>query len=314
MVASDMHARSDSRHLVFVLHGARANQPQLRHLVDWVRERGHQVTPRVTWEPGDATKFAVEASRDGADAVVAFGGDGTVNEVVNGLVGTQTPLGIVPMGTANDFARQAGIPMEDADHAMDIVLRGTPTAIDVGELNGRAFINVSTGGVGAEATAETAPGRKQKLGALAYAITGVKKLTGLRARRAWFHAPGFEHRGDYLLFAVGNGRSTGGGTLITPRADVQDGLLDVCIIDALPRAEFARLVLLVKRGEHLGHPAVRYLQVPELIIEGSRALAVNVDGEPVNARRLHYRALPSSLRVFLPQLPGAQAESPISAT
>lgn len=308
MVASDMHARTDSRHFVFVLHGARANQPQLRHLVEWVRGRGHTVTARVTWEPGDATTFARDAVRDRVDAVIAVGGDGTVNEVVNGLVGSDTPLGIVPLGTANDFARQAGIPMEDADHAMDIVLHGEPTAIDVGELNGRAFINVSTGGVGAEATAETDPGRKQKLGALAYAITGVKKLGGLRARRAFFHAPGFEHRGDYLLFAVGNGRSTGGGTLITPRADVRDGLLDVCIIDALPRAEFARLVLLVKRGEHLGHPAVRYLQVPELLIEASRPLAVNVDGEPVNARRLHYRALPAALRVFLPLVPGEAPE------
>ena len=310
MVASDMHDSTDSRHFVFVLHGARANQPQLRHLVDWVRGRGHRVTARVTWEPGDATTFAQEASRAGADAVVAVGGDGTVNEVVNGLVGTETPLGIVPLGTANDFARQAGIPMEDADHAMDIVLHGEPTAIDVGELNERAFINVSTGGVGAEATAETAPERKQKLGALAYAITGVKKLSALRPRRAWFHAPGFEYRGDYLLFAVGNGRSTGGGTLITPRADVRDGLLDVMIIDAMPRADFARLVLLVKKGEHLGHAGVQYFQVPELMIEASRALAVNVDGEPVNARRLHYRARPGALRVFLPQLPG----EPPSAT
>ena len=304
-----MHAHSDRpRHFVFVLHGARANQPQVRHLVEWVRGRGHTVTARVTWEPGDATRFAEEAVRDGVDAVVAVGGDGTVNEVVNGLVGTDTPLGIVPLGTANDFARQAGIPMDDADHAMDIVLHGEPTSIDVGELNERAFVNVSTGGVGAEATAETAPARKQKLGALAYAITGVKKLTGLRARRAWFHAPGFEYRGDFLLFAVGNGRSTGGGSLVTPRADVRDGLLDVCIIDALPRAEFARLVLLVKKGEHLGHPAVRYLQVPELFIEASRPLAVNVDGEPVNARRLHYRARAGALRVFLPLVPGEAPE------
>src|SRR5690349_24968683 len=119
-------------HYVFVLHGARANLPEVRHLVGWVRDKGIQATPRVTWEAGDATRFAQEATRAGATAVIAVGGDGTVNEVVNGLVGTQTPLGVIPVGTANDFARQMGIP-DDPDHAMDVILRRPAQAMDVGE-------------------------------------------------------------------------------------------------------------------------------------------------------------------------------------
>ena len=286
-------------HFVFVLHGARANLPEVRHLVGWVRDKGIRVTPRVTWEAGDATRFAQEASREGATVVVAVGGDGTVNEVVNGLVNTGTPLGVIPVGTANDFARQMGIP-DDLDHAMDVILRQPARAMDVGEVNGRAFLNVSTGGVGAETTAETSSAAKERLGPLAYALTGVKKLGGLRPRRGWFSGPGFEFRGDWLLFAVGNGRATGGGTAITPHASVRDGLLDVCVVEAVPRAEFARLALLVRKGEHLGHPAVRYAQLPELTIESSRSMAVNVDGEPVNARRLLYRAVKGGLLVHLP--------------
>lgn len=293
-------SRSSTRY-VFVLHGARANQPEVRHVVGWVRERGYEVTVRVTWEGGDATVFAREAVRDGAAAVVALGGDGTVNEVVNGLVGTGVPLGVIPLGTANDFARQMNIPV-DLGSAMDIILRQPAQPMDVGEVNGRAFLNVSTGGVGAETTAETSSKSKERLGPFAYAITGMKKLGALRPRRAYFKAPGFEYRGEFLLFAVGNGRVTGGGTAITPHASVKDGLLDVCIVEALPRAEFARLTLLVRKGEHIGHPAVRYAQVPELIIESARAMAVNVDGEPVNTRRLAYRAIADGLMVHVPSV------------
>jgi lipid kinase YegS len=292
--------RRHQSHYYFIMHGARADLPEVRHLVQWVRDKGVKVTPRVTWEAGDATTFAREAVRAGAvDAVVAVGGDGTINEVVNGLVGTGVPLGVIPIGTANDFARQMGIPA-DADHAMDVILRQPARAIDVGEMNGRAFLNVSTGGIGAETTQETSSQSKERLGALAYALTGMKKLGAMRPRRAWFAGPGFEYRGEWLVFAVGNGRVTGGGTIVTPNASLEDGLLDVCIIEAIPRAEFARLTLLLRKGEHLGHPAVRYAQLPELTVESSRAMAVNLDGEAVNSRRLRYRAIKGGLLVHLP--------------
>lgn len=294
-------------HYHFVIHGARASLPEVRHLVGWVRDKGLRVTPRVTWEAGDATTFARDAVQAGVDAVVAVGGDGTVNEVVNGLVDTGVPLGVIPIGTANDFARQMNIPL-DADHAMDVILRQPPRAIDVGEMNGRAFLNVSTGGIGAETTQETSSASKERLGSLAYAITGMKKLGALRARRGYFSGPGFEYRGDWLIFAVGNGRSTGAGTMVTPNASVQDGLLDVCIVEAMPRSDFARLTLLLRKGEHLGHAGVRYVQLPELSVESTRAMAVNVDGEAVNSRRLRYRAIKGGLLVHLP--PDATASDP----
>lgn len=292
-----MH-RPKSRY-VFVLHGARADRPEVRHLVSWVRDKGAEVIPRVTWEPGDATRFAEEAASEGVTAVVAVGGDGTVNEVVNGLAGSRVPLGVIPMGTANDFARSVGIPT-DLDHAMDVILRQPAREMDVGQVNGRVFLNVSTGGVGAETTAETSPAAKERLGPLAYALTGIRKMSALRPRRGYFHGPGFEYRGEWLIFAVGNGRITGGGTAITPHASVRDGLLDLCVVEAVPRAEFARLTLLVRKGEHLGHPAVRYAQLPEVTVESARTMAVNVDGEPVNARRLHYRAIAGGLMVHVP--------------
>ncbi len=292
------------KEFAFIIHGSRADLPAIRHLVNWVREKGHIVRPRVTWEPGDAASLATEAADRGVDAVVALGGDGTVNEVVNGLDGKDVPLGIIPIGTANDFARQVGIPM-DTDHAMDAILRRKPRRIDTGELNGRRFLNVSTGGVGAEATAETPADAKEQLGPLAYAITGMRKLRDLAPRRARFTGPGFEYEGEFMIFAVGNARITGGGTAITPNASVTDGLLDLCIIEGVEgRGEFMSLALAVRRGEHLDDDRVRYVQLPELTIESDEPIAVNLDGEPQEMRTLRYRARPLDLLIHLPHLPG----------
>jgi lipid kinase YegS len=275
----------------------------VRHLVEWVREKGHNVRVRVTWEKDDAEALAREAAAAGVDTVVAAGGDGTVNEVINGLAGSDVAFGIIPLGTANDFARQTGIPL-DLDHAMDVILQRGPVRIDTAMLNGRRFLNVSSGGVGAEATAETPSDAKEALGMFAYAITGVRKLVELKPHRATFRSPGLELDTDFLLFAVGNGRSTGGGTLLTPRASVTDGLLDVCIVEAMPRAEFAKLAMRIRHGDHVGNDGVHYVQVPSIDISAAEPISVNVDGEPSDARRLQYRARPSDLMIHIPHLPG----------
>ena len=291
------------RHIALILHGARAEFPGLRHVVEWVRAKGHIVRPRVTWEPGDGAVLAREAMEAGADTIVACGGDGTINEVVNGMEGTKVALGIIPAGTANDFARQVGIP-DDPSAAMDIILRRKAVVIDTAAMNGRRFLNVSSGGVGAEATAETPADAKASLGPVAYFISGLRKLAALEPKRALFEAPGFRLEDEFLLFAVGNARATGGGTLVTPRASVRDGLLDVCIVGALPRKEFAALVLRVKRGEHLENEGVRYMQVPWFRITSREPVMVNLDGEPSELRQAHYEVRPADLLVHLPRFPG----------
>ena len=284
------------------MHGQRADNDALRHLASWVREKGHAVDPRVTWEKGDGIRFAREGATRGVDAVIAVGGDGTINEVLNGLDGSDVPLGIIPLGTANDFARQVGIP-DDPDHAMDVVLRHAPRTIDTAELNGRRFLNVSSGGVAAETTAETPTEAKEELGPLAYAITGVRKLAGLQPRRAHITGPGVDLRCEFLIFAVGNARSTGGGTLITPRALVTDGLIDLCIVEAMPRGDFAKLLMRIKKGEHLDETRVRYFQLPSVTIAAEGPVTVNVDGESSEATTLSYRARPQDLRVHVQHLP-----------
>jgi diacylglycerol kinase (ATP) len=292
-----------SKHIVMIIHGSRADHADVRHLVEWVRQKGHLVEPLLTYEAGDATAFAADAARRGVDVVAAVGGDGTVNEVANGLDGYDVPLGIIPVGTANDFARQVGIPA-DADHAMDVILQRKPRRLDTASLNGRRFLNVSTAGVGAEATAETPAEAKESLGALAYLISGMRKLADLRPQTARFAGDGFEYNGQFLMFAVGLTRASGGGTMVTPMASATDGLLDLCIVEDMSRAEFARTVLRVKRGEHVGQDGVQYVQVRSVTIESSDPVAVNVDGESSNAKRLVYRARARDLWVHVASLPG----------
>lgn len=296
------------KHLAFVVHGARAGRDDFRHLVGWVRARGHLVEVLPTWEEGDASWLAASAADRGADAVVAVGGDGTLNEVVNGLDGRDTPLGVIPAGTANDFARQLGIPM-DLDHAMDVVLQQPPIRMDTASLNGRRFVNVSSGGIGAETTAETPAAAKASLGALAYAITGLRKLAGLPAYHATFHADELHVAADFLVFAVGNARTTGAGTLITPHASVTDGYLDATIVEALPRREFAQMLFKLKRGEHVATPGVHYARVRTLRVEATRPISVNVDGENLQLMRMEYRVRPGDLWVHARHLPGEEVQA-----
>jgi diacylglycerol kinase (ATP) len=292
-----------SKHIALIIHGSRAERGDLRHLISWVRDKGHYVEPLSTFESGDAAALAADAARRGVDVVAAAGGDGTVNEVVNGLDGYDVPLGIIPLGTANDFARQVGIP-PDADHAMDVILQRKPRRLDTASLNGRRFLNVSVGGVGAEATAETPPEAKESLGPVAYAISGMRKLADFRAGRATFTGDNFSYDGEFLMFAVGLTRSTGGGTMVTPMASTTDGLLDLCIVEGMSRKDFAKIAFSVRRGEHVGREGVHYAQVCAVTIDAREPIAVNVDGEMSNARTLTYRARPRDLWVHVARLPG----------
>ncbi|HEX8246000.1 MAG TPA: YegS/Rv2252/BmrU family lipid kinase [Longimicrobium sp.] len=279
--------------------------------VEKLRAGGHEVEAHVTFEPGDAARFATEAARRGAELVVAAGGDGTVNEVVNGLLAgspgdaaAAPRLAILPLGTANDLASGLGIPTDDAEAALAVAVAGVPFCVDVPTVNGRCFLNVSTGGFGAEATDESSEGLKSVLGPVAYVVTGVRKFVRLEPSRARFTAGGQAlHDGEFLVFAVGNARRTGGGMHLTARAEMDDRLLDVCIIEEMGRLEFARIAAQIRAGGHVDHPRVTYRQVPSLSVEADEELSVNADGEPMSARRFDYTFAPGRLTLMVPERP-----------
>jgi diacylglycerol kinase (ATP) len=143
---------------------------------------------------------------------------------------------------------------------------------------------------------------------MAYAITGLRKFADFRPNHARFSGESFCYEGEYLMFAVGLTRSTGGGTMVTPRASADDGYFDLCIVEGMSRSDFARIVFKVKRGEHVGHPGVHYAQLKAVTIDGAESIAVNVDGETSNATRLVYRARSRDLYVHVAYMPGDDAE------
>lgn len=282
-----------------------------------MRRQGHEVHPRLTFEAGDARWMAREGCEEGSELVIAAGGDGTLNEVVNGINdhlaasasrgGEPVRLGVVPLGTANDFAAALGIPTE-VDAALAAALTGAPRLIDVGQVEDRCFLNVSTGGFGAEASEDASPEVKRVIGPLAYVITGVRKFVGLEVSAARFTSGGetiFD--GRFLLFAVGNFRRTGGGNWLTPRAELTDGMLDLCIVEEMSRVEFLTLLPDLRNGTHVDHPRVLYRQLTEVRVESEVELSVNADGEPLSGRTFHYRLLPRRLRVVLPEVPAVPA-------
>jgi diacylglycerol kinase (ATP) len=284
-----------------------AELEELRTHVAELRGGGHEVWPRLTFEEGDARRLGRSAAEAGAELIVAVGGDGTLNEVVNGILATDWAgrLAVLPNGTANDFAAGLGIPDEPGP-ALEIALNGVARAVDVGTVNGRHFVNVSTGGFGATATEEAPAEAKRLLGPMAYVVTGVRLFAELAPAQARFEvagiggAEGSSYEGAMMLFAVGNGRQTGGGNLLTPRAELDDGLLDVVVVPGMTRMEFLALLPDLRSGAHLDDPDVRYFQTPRLVVVSEAELSVNADGEPVRGHRFEYTVADRQLTFMMP--------------
>jgi YegS/Rv2252/BmrU family lipid kinase len=176
-----------------ILNGKGAANPQVRAAIFQIRDDGQPLEVNCTWEGDDASRFAREAMNDGVEVLVAGGGDGTINEVVNGILSTDSSpkmaLGVLPLGTANDFARGCGIPLEPFE-ALKLATEGEPVSIDIPSANGVYFANVASGGFGAEVTVGTNPQLKKAMGGGAYALTpGRRRIPGHTKRlpRRWAH-------------------------------------------------------------------------------------------------------------------------------
>jgi diacylglycerol kinase (ATP) len=275
----------------------------------------------VTRGEGDAEQAGRRAVLEGCDSVFVAGGDGTLNEVLNGVAAVegglaQVTLGVIPLGTGNDFATAIGVAGEPAA-ALDRLLDGVVRPIDVGRVNGRHFLNVSAGGFIAEVSDAVPSKLKTVLGKLAYLVGGAKVLLDYEPIRAQARssdpdAPPLPATCELHAFAVCNSRLIGGGRLIAPYAIVDDGWLDVCLIQAMPTLEFLALLRKVADGDHLEDPRVTYLRTRALELTFERKVAINTDGQVLEADRCRYEVLPRAVRVRMPgdnpEMEGGAAE------
>ena len=295
-----------------ILNGKSAGQPRVREAVKAVRADGHRVEVRVTWEAGDVERMTAEALADAAsghlDTIVAGGGDGTINGVFGAVASSPSPklctLGILPLGTASDFAHAAGLPVADLTACLRIAADGPARDMDIGVLDGRPFINLLSGGFGSRVTVETDPELKRRLGGLAYVLTGLARLKDLTASRGRFRAENFEWEGPFLAIAIGNGRQAGGGIALCPDALVNDGKLDLMILPDLAVAQRDDVLGQLLRDGAMGIGALQHTARSAWIeYESDEELHINLDGEPMRSRKFRVECRPGALSVRLGNSP-----------
>ncbi|MBM3115299.1 lipid kinase YegS [Jeongeupia naejangsanensis] len=284
--------------MMLILNGKAASNADVRDAVVAVREAGHRVDVRLTWEGGDAARYVDEACRLGLVTVVAGGGDGTVNEVAVALLQLPAPqrpsLAVLPLGTANDFARGCAIPIEPGA-ALALALQ-LPTPIDAVRVNDRGFINMATGGFGTQITVETPPEQKALLGGFAYLLTGLTRFGSLSADASRLSGPDFDWEGEFLVLGLGNGAQSGGGHRLCPDAKLDDGLLDLRLVtgtELLP-------ALLQQWIDGENSERVLTARLPWLTVSTPHEINLNLDGEPMSGTEFRIEVEPGALRCHLP--------------
>jgi diacylglycerol kinase (ATP) len=263
-----------------------------------------QVTLHITQQSGDAKQFARHAMAEGCELVVAAGGDGTINEVVNGLAAdfSRARLGVIPLGTGNDFARSINVP-PDIDAAVELLVAGATQALDVVRVSSdhvRYFINVSAGGFSGLVDEKLTEEMKRTWGPLAYLRSALEALPDLSEYHTLLV---FDDDQPLEIQAfnvvVANARFVAGGIPIAPAAVLDDGLADVLIVPAASMPQLAMLVPEILAGKHLDSELITFRRARKLAIESHPGMWFNADGELVGNEPACFEVLPRALRVVV---------------
>ncbi|MBN2204663.1 MAG: diacylglycerol kinase family lipid kinase [Thermoleophilia bacterium] len=295
---------SAARRRLMAIHnptsGGGERRRDLPLILEGLEGQGFAVDVRATTGPGSATELAASAAGEGFDVVCVLGGDGTVNEALNGLAGGDVPLAIVPTGTVNVLAMELGIPLDPPD-AVRVLGQGTESWIDLG-LAGRRYFGLMAGiGMDAAVVASLNPTLKKALKEAAFAVHGV--ATYLTHEEPLFRLTSDEREVEGYFAVFGNAANYGGAFGITPLADMRDGLLDVCVLtdkSFLSTAWYWTAALL---NAHIDHPKVQYFRTRAARIEAAdpaQEVLVQTDGEVSGALPIDCRVAPRALRVLVP--------------
>lgn len=274
---------------------------ELRETAEWLTARGLPAELRLTRQPGHATDLAREATEAGMDLVVAAGGDGTVNDVIQALAGRATALGVLPVGTVNVWAREMGIGLTLTE-ARETLLRGSLRRVDLGRAGSRYFLMMAGIGFDAEVARRVEAGALKRIGLKMLDYIGAVVALSMTAKPAELHIHLGEgrRRQRALMTIIGNTRLYGGAMTFTKRAIADDGALDVVVIGSGGLGH--RLGVLGRAFLRLpsAGPRVRYLRAGAIRVESRRAELVQVDGEVIGRLPMTFTVAPLALRVVLP--------------
>ncbi len=290
---------------LFLIVNLIAGHGRCKELFPKVKEeldrRGIDYELHYTNEPQEATDVAKWGVEAGFHRIVAMGGDGTVNEVANGLLGQDAVLAVIPAGTGNDFVRMLGIPADPFD-ALNVLGNHQETTVDLGQVaDDRCFVNGVGIGIDAQVARDVLQMERLR-GAAAYISAAVKEVFRFKAFPVTIESEAWQLDATCLSIGLSNGKFAGGGFKLAPEADVYDGMIDISVIEDYSKLE--RLVRLprVRAGKHLGWRNVHYCQLTEATIASPKKLIAHVDGEPFRlpSDSFSVRVLPKALRVLIP--------------
>lgn len=275
-----------------------ARGERARRLHQRVTDLTHGAVLRATKRCGDAECLAREAVEEGYRTVVAAGGDGTINEVVNGIAGSGTSLGLLPIGTMNVFATELGLPTADLNQCWEIIRDGRTRAIDLPRANKKHFVQLAGVGFDAQAIKETSRALKRSFGALSYLLSAAQVAARTPPRLRIESKDAGTEEGSFVL--IGNGRLYGGPFPFFKRAVIDDGLLDVLVFKRLNYLELIRYLQDVILRPSITSPEVEYFQTTALRVTSDAKVPVEVDGELVGNCPIEFKIRSHGLRVLVP--------------
>ncbi len=286
------------RTLLLVNPNARRGAEALRRVPARLAAGGLEVRVETFASPAEVSPDILRRRAE-VDRVVVCGGDGTVNAAAAALMQTGLPLGIVPLGTANDLARTLGIPT-DIEGALEVLLRGRLAQIDVGSVNGHPFFNVATIGLGVDITRRLTPETKKRWGRLSYAVAASRVLLRARPFSAWIRNRGEVFRVKTLQIAVGNGVHYGGGNVVAETAAIDDGQLDLYSLELKNVWKLALMLRTFRSGRYGAWREVRTARCTEFEVETRRPRPISTDGELVTETPARFVVHPKAISVWRP--------------
>lgn len=272
--------------------------PSIKSTMESITDTQYEIV--YSKEPWDAEKIARDYAEKGTDIVFAVGGDGTVNEVANGLVNTNTAMAIIPGGTGNDFIRSLGITGSPCE-IIQRTLKGNRKKIDIGLINGRYFVNISSVGFDAEVAIAAQKAKKFFIsGSAAYVAGLISVIFTSRPKAIKMKADNIEVSDSILLVAVANGKYYGGGMKAAPDAVIDDGLFDICFISHIAKIKMFFLFPLFMKGKHKIIREVKFYRASRVTIEAEKPIYINIDGEIIQDTNVTFELIKGGLAIAMP--------------
>lgn len=288
--------------LLFVLNpvAGKGKSIELMHIIKRICEKENieymiKLTPRIGGAE-DITRWGIE---NNYKRIIAVGGDGTVNEVVNGIADSKVVLGVVPAGSGNDFVRSISNPKKPEQYILDTIY-GKVKKIDLGMCNERYFINMASIGLDTQAAIGTQKTKKYFSGSVAYLVSALLAIFSYKGWDLNIQIDGQAFYTKTLLTAIANGKFYGGGVQPTPDAKLDDGYFDICHVEHMSKEKMFRVLPKYMKGKHRDIKEVQFVKGKEILITSDNPFPLNLDGEIFITNKAHFKLIEKGINIIAP--------------